>query len=1020
MRSVPYTLRAFPSLSLAIMRFSWRRFAAGVLDRARKCIALLLVYATVAGTMPVRAGELATIPNYAPSPTRQLGLSNTVDGAWPLRSGHGEVGTSQNGARSELVSEKQGSSVAGDSGSLSEPVTANAALTSAAGAAPSVGLKTAVIPVFECVVNNGEDAYEAWFGYQNDNDTGVIIPVGADNRFTSTPEERGQASTFLPGRQRFIFSTPLDGSSLVWSLQGPDNTTHTAAASWGSPRCAPLADAGSPQTVNVGRTVQLDGTTSSDYVGLPLTYKWKFLAVPNGSSASLSDSSTVRPTFTADRSGTYVLQLVVNNGKADSEPSTVTITTLNSVPLANAGPNQTVHLDATVQLDGSGSTDVDGDSLTHHWSLISGPKGSSARLSSADVVNPSFVADVNGVYAAQLIVNDGHGNSAPETVIVSTINSAPVANAGPNRSVVVGKTVELDGSASTDVDGDRLTYRWSLLSVPTGSNAVLSNTKSVKPTFLADLAGTYVAQLIVNDGWVSSPPDTVTITTGETAPIADAGAAETVRPGSLVNLDGSGSFSLAKRSLTYEWSLLSRPTDNNGVGSYTYDAVGNRKTLNTTIPPAGGNSYTYDADDRLGSDQYDADGNTINSLGTANSYDFENHMIAHGAVTVVYDGDGNRVSETVGGVTTSYLVDTANPTGYAQVVDEVQSGTVTRTYAYGLERISENQKISSAWTPSFYGYDGHGSVRQLTNTVGAVTDIYDHDAFGNLVSSTGTTPNVYLFAGEAYDSALGLYYNRARYLNTTTGRFWSMDTYKGDKWRPTTLHRYSYAWNNPPNVVDPSGLDGDIATEEVTETVGVVEDTMPVVETAPIIEAFEEPEVVAEAPQVASGFQKAVAYLLLGAAALGTAAGVGGTGNQVPIDQEVAEASQGNYDIYRLGNSTKLYDLRQGADYTLNTQGLIDPQNPAMNSDYRGASAFRDPWFRPWPKYPTGYAYRIPLQAIYDANGLGVIPDAAKFAPDVPVGAGHHTIYPTEQMTPQDLDQRIRSLPWVITPPRIK
>lgn len=91
-----------------------------------------------------------------------------------------------------------------------------------------------------------------------------------------------------------------------------------------------------------------------------------------------------------------------------------------------------------------------------------------------------------------------------------------------------------------------------------------------------------------------------------------------------------------------------------------------------------------------------------------------------------------------------------------------------------------------------------------------------------------------------------------------------------------------------------------------------------------------------------------------------------------------------------------------------------------MNSDYRGASAFRDPWFRPWPKYPTGYAYRIPLQAIYDANGLGVIPDAAKFAPDVPVGAGHHTIYPTEQMTPQDLDQRIRSLPWVITPPRIK
>ncbi len=73
-------------------------------------------------------------------------------------------------------------------------------------------------------------------------------------------------------------------------------------------------------------------------------------------------------------------------------------------------------------------------------------------------------------------------------------------------------------------------------------------------------------------------------------------------------------------------------------------------------------------------------------------------------MTIVYDGDGNRVSETVAGVTTKYLVDTVNPTGYAQVLDELQSGTVTRTYAYGLERISENQVISSAWTaggPSF-------------------------------------------------------------------------------------------------------------------------------------------------------------------------------------------------------------------------------------------------------------------------------------------------------------------------------
>jgi len=74
----------------------------------------------------------------------------------------------------------------------------------------------------------------------------------------------------------------------------------------------------------------------------------------------------------------------------------------------------------------------------------------------------------------------------------------------------------------------------------------------------------------------------------------------------------------------------------------------------------------------------------------------------------VYDGDGNRVSETVGGTTTKYLVDDLNPTGYKQVMDELINGSVPRTYAYGLQLISENQLVGSTWTPSFYGYDGHG------------------------------------------------------------------------------------------------------------------------------------------------------------------------------------------------------------------------------------------------------------------------------------------------------------------------
>jgi RHS repeat-associated protein len=154
---------------------------------------------------------------------------------------------------------------------------------------------------------------------------------------------------------------------------------------------------------------------------------------------------------------------------------------------------------------------------------------------------------------------------------------------------------------------------------------------------------------------------------------------------------------------------------------------------------------------------------------------------------------------------TRYLVDDLNPTGYAQVVEEVVNGTVQREYTYGLHRISENQIINSTWTPSFYGYDGMGSVRQLTNPAGVITDKYDYDAFGNLINSTGTTPNNYLYRGEQYDSDLGLYYLRARYYNASTGRFLSRDPEDGKPIDPKTLHKYLYADGDPVSRIDPTG-----------------------------------------------------------------------------------------------------------------------------------------------------------------------------------------------------------------------
>jgi hypothetical protein len=122
--------------------------------------------------------------------------------------------------------------------------------------------------------------------------------------------------------------------------------------------------------------------------------------------------------------------------------------TTNTPPVANAGPDQARQVDNTITLDGSGSSDVDGNLLTYGWALITRPIGSTTMLNDPGAVKPTFFIDKAGTYVGQLVVNDGRVDSAPATVKVSTINFPPVANAGPDQKVSVNNKVTLDGSAS--------------------------------------------------------------------------------------------------------------------------------------------------------------------------------------------------------------------------------------------------------------------------------------------------------------------------------------------------------------------------------------------------------------------------------------------------------------------------------------------------------------------------------------------------------------------------------------------
>ena len=283
----------------------------------------------------------------------------------------------------------------------------------------------------------------------------------------------------------------------------------------------------------------------------------------------------------------------------------------------------------------------------------------------------------------------------------------------------------------------------------------------------------------------------------------------------------------ANYRLTQE-AVTGDPTDNGAV-DYSYDPVGNRTDLSSTLAPIPSATYAYDANDRLLVDTYDNNGNTLASGGDTFAYDFEDHLTAFNGSQVVnvYDGDGNRVARSEAGGTTLYLIDDRNPTGFAQVVDEVAGGAVAATYTLGPQRASQTRWAGAVPATSYYAHDALGSVRLLTDSAGSVTDTYGCEAFGNGLSQTGTTTNPYRFAGEQLDSTMGLYNLRIRWYSPAAGRFATADKFEGpgrtiglamlppgypnaatDALRPH--HLYVYVANDPLNRVDQSGFGGRI------------------------------------------------------------------------------------------------------------------------------------------------------------------------------------------------------------------
>jgi len=217
-----------------------------------------------------------------------------------------------------------------------------------------------------------------------------------------------------------------------------------------------------------------------------------------------------------DGYGPYEVRLEVCDVENECHSDTVQITTLNEVnlaPVANAGEDKTVDQYDHVCLEGSGS-DPNGDEISYNWEITAPDKNEvPADLTSAQ---PCFMADQIGKYKAILVVNDGELDSKSDAVTVSVEgNSKPVADAGEDRNVNMDK-VCLDGSGSSDPDGDDITYSWAITSRPDGSDANvadLDDPVKVNPCFTPDVSGAYLVQLTVTDEHgLTGDPVTVTIT----------------------------------------------------------------------------------------------------------------------------------------------------------------------------------------------------------------------------------------------------------------------------------------------------------------------------------------------------------------------------------------------------------------------------------------------------------------------------------------------------------------------------
>jgi hypothetical protein len=359
----------------------------------------------------------------------------------------------------------------------------------------------------------------------------------------ANPIEMTQTGVLLPAGTQIITGTHFDGlqsyhSKYGWATFGSDGTGYGIRISFGLsgnidttwinnlwyPFSAPIYAMSGVLTVPIdavegaGCDSELPtaaATQSPDANGLgwnntDVTVTWTWSDEVGGSGI---DNAACTTSSTSTGEGELTLTATCKDLAGNEGSASYTVKVDQTLPVADAGSDQSIHAGYTVNLDGGASSDDNTlpEELSYNWSFDSTPAGNTATLNNADTATPSFTPNVSGEYVAQLIVTDDADNaSEPVLVTLSSLNMAPAGDATATPMLpILGQAVSLDGSASNDPDGDTISYQWTVTSKPVGSAASLTNATSVTASITPDVSGEYVLTLTVSDFLEAGTPVTV-------------------------------------------------------------------------------------------------------------------------------------------------------------------------------------------------------------------------------------------------------------------------------------------------------------------------------------------------------------------------------------------------------------------------------------------------------------------------------------------------------------------------------